>query len=663
MYTNHDRLSGAVTAPAKPSKRSGWVTPLANVGWKAFQALNRLIPESQAIWPKWAPRPLLKSYERSKPPLGFPRMTDSLCPRCVKEVRNAIIQGETDLSALRGAHQGELKAHLLEKDGRILMQKTCEKHGNFEDIISSDPEFTRRIEELFLGRDFMCTDDKEVHDHGSSTIKYGRGAVLTVDLTNRCNMMCNPCFMDANQVGYVHEPDFEDIKDILDRGVSYKPRRQAMILFSGGEPTIVPHFLDACRYAKKVGYYSILAATNGIAFAQSKDFCRQAREAGLDGVYLQFDGASEEANSHRHVGNLFDVKLHAINNLSEVGVKITLVTTIINGVNNDHVGKVVEFAAQNIDKVRTIAFQPVSFTGRDEDIDEATRRSQRYTLADLAHDLKGQLDGEIEPMRDWYPLSSFSAFSSVLDMIQGPEADWGWSSCNCHPNCGIFTVLVVNTRTKEWAPLYRFFDYEQFLRDVATITDTARGRRLTTAQFALSLLRNLDATKAPKDFPVGAIKSMFQPNTKGVDMKADREGDDLIHLKRPADDWKVLALEGMWFQDLFNYDFRRTEMCVIPYGTQEGEISFCAYNTGAGWRQVIENIYMSATTTEWHKDMGRHTVYAAQKEVPLAQTQTDVIRVDEIRLVGESDNGDPAEFSQVQPSERPTKALAPYRNA
>jgi len=34
---------------------------------------------------------------------------------------------------------------------------------------------------------------------------YGRGSVLTVDLTNRCNMMCDPCFMDANQVGYVHE--------------------------------------------------------------------------------------------------------------------------------------------------------------------------------------------------------------------------------------------------------------------------------------------------------------------------------------------------------------------------------------------------------------------------------------------------------------------------
>ena len=58
----------------------------------------------------------------------------------------------------------------------------------------------------------------------------------------------------------------------------------------------------------------------------------------------------------------------------------------------------------------------------------------------------------------------------------------------------------------------------------------------------------------------------------------------------------------MWFQDLWNYDFRRTEMCVIPYGTQEGEISFCAYNTGVGWRKIIEQMRMVATTKDWYNE-------------------------------------------------------------
>ena len=73
----------------------------------------------------------------------------------------------------------------------------------------------------------------------------------------------------------------------------------------------------------------------------------------------------------------------------------------------------------------------------------------------------------------------------------------------------------------------------------------------------------------------------------------------------------------MWFQDLFNYDFRRTEMCVIPYGTQEGEISFCAYNTGVGWRQIIENMHKTANLAEWYTEHGRHPVYAKGKNVPL----------------------------------------------
>jgi len=73
----------------------------------------------------------------------------------------------------------------------------------------------------------------------------------------------------------------------------------------------------------------------------------------------------------------------------------------------------------------------------------------------------------------------------------------------------------------------------------------------------------------------------------------------------------------MWFQDLFNYDFRRTEMCIIPYGTQMGEISFCAYNTGAGWRNVIEKMKANATVAEWFAKHGRHPVHAKGRDLEL----------------------------------------------
>jgi uncharacterized radical SAM superfamily Fe-S cluster-containing enzyme len=602
-------------------KTSNIISNLSDVAWKVFQSVNKRLPEGEAIRPTWAPGPLLKSYERTSPPLGFPRETDSLCPRCVKEVRDAVITGEVALETLMHSHPGELKAQILEEDGKVIMRKTCPKHGEFTDVMATDPKFLERIESLFYGRDFRAAEDANVHRHGTSNIKFGRGAVLTVDLTNRCNMMCNPCFMDANQVGYVHEPTFEDTKAILDRAVSFKPKRQVIILFSGGEPTISPYYLEAVAYAKKIGFYRILAATNGIRFAEDIEFCKAAKAAGQHGVYLQFDGVSEEKNKHRGVGNLFEVKLKAIENLASVGIKVTLVTTIVNALNNDGIGQIVEFAAKNIDKVQTIAFQPVSFTGRDEEISDELRTKQRYTLAGMAHDLEDQLGGRVKALRDWFPLSSYSAFTSVMDMLQGADAPWGWSSCNCHPNCGIFSLMVVNKKTGSITSLFEFFNYEQFMKDVAVITDTARGQKLSYAQLGMAIMRNFDATRAPEGFPISQIINLFKPSATSANSDRNDRMKTQHNSEDPNDVWRVLCVEGMWFQDLFNYDFRRTEMCVIPYGTQEGEISFCAYNTGVGWRQIIENMHKTASLSEWYQENGRHAVYAKGKNVPLKSTK------------------------------------------
>ena len=253
------------------------VTVAATGAWAVFERLNRVAPNASPT-PKWSDKPLLKSWEKSKPPLGWPRSTDSLCPKCVPEIRQQILDGHLPVDILMNEKVGELKAQIVEKDGKIWMVKDCPKHGHFEDLMSIDTEFTRHLEEVFPGRDIKAHSDEHLHHHGSSTVRYGRGAVLTIDLTNRCNMMCDPCFMDANQVGFVHELTWEDIQTLLDNAISIKPKRQMSVQFSGGEPTISPYFLDAVSYARKVGYTSVQAATNGIEFAKSAEFCRKAAE-------------------------------------------------------------------------------------------------------------------------------------------------------------------------------------------------------------------------------------------------------------------------------------------------------------------------------------------------------------------------------------------------
>ena len=365
------------------------LTYVARGGWAIFERFNRVRP-NPSFTPKWSEKPLLKSYQKTKPPLGWPRTTDSLCPKCIPEIRQQIVDGKLPHEILLNERVGEIKAQIIERNGEILMVKDCEKHGHFEDVMSNDPAFFKHLEEVFPGRDIRAHNDERLHKHGTSTIKHGRGSVLTIDLTNRCNMMCDPCFMDANQVGFVHELTWEDIKTLLDNAISIKPRRQMSVQFSGGEPTMSPFFLDAVRYAREVGYNSVQAATNGIEFAKSPEFCKQAAEAGLRYAYLQFDGIGNAANEHRKVGNLFDVKLRAIENLHSAGVDIVPVTTIINGINNEQVGRIIQFALDNPKKIPFCSFQPVSFTGRDEAVTDERRTAQRYTLSHLAHDVKDQ---------------------------------------------------------------------------------------------------------------------------------------------------------------------------------------------------------------------------------------------------------------------------------
>ncbi len=605
------------------------IAKAAGVTFDTIQFFNKHRP-TPSFTPQWSEKPLLKSWEKTKPTLGWPRTTDSLCPGCVKEAREEIFAGRKDWRDLMHEKVGEIKAQIIERDGQIWMVKDCPKHGRYEDLMAVDSNFLAWIEKNFPGRDIPAHNDEGLHKHGSSTVRYGRGSVLTVDLTNRCNMMCDPCFMDANQVGYVHELSWEEITEILDNAIKIKPRRQMSVQFSGGEPTMHPYFVDAIRYSRKLGYNSVQSATNGIEFAKSKEFCRKAFEAGLRYAYLQFDGIGNDANSHRQVGNLFDVKLRAIENMHAAGIEIILVVTIVNNVNNDQVGAIVKFAMENPKKISFVAFQPVSFTGRDEDITPERRLRQRYTLSHLARDVSRQV-GKVEPTRDWFPISLVSVFSSFADLIHGPQSQWGTVSCGCHPNCGIGTALMINKETKEWAPVPRFLDVPQLVKDTQKITDAARTKWFSNLMMGLALLKNYKPFEAPKSLALIDLWKKFDkswgltgdPKKKYGSSGPDRTYEDT--LKRRSDPWNFLFVAGMWFQDLFNYDFRRTEMCIIPYATQQGEISFCAYNTGIGWRKILENMYKNATVAQWYRTHGKHEIYAKGKSVNLGSYEHSLV--------------------------------------
>src|ERR1044072_9804160 len=141
---------------------------------------------------------------------------------------------------------------------------------------------------------------------------------------------------------------------------------------------------------------------------------------------------------------------------------------------------------------------------------------------------------------------------------------------------------------------------------------------MSNLMMGLALLKHYNPYNSPSNFTLYELFKKFDKSFGLTGKDYGRVGrartEQAIDVRR-SDRWNFLFIAGMWFQDLFNYDFRRTEMCLIPYGTQEGEISFCAYNTGVGWRQIIENMHKTANLGEWYSEHGRHPVYAKDKRV------------------------------------------------
>ncbi len=159
-----------------------------------------------------------------------------------------------------------------------------------------------------------------------------------------------------------------------------------------------------------------------------------------------------------------------------------------------------------------------------------------------------------------------------------------------------------------------FLNADRWAKDVARINDAARGKWLSVIGMTLALARNYDPFQTPTHFKLTDMLKKLDKTFGATGKSYGKVGKDRTIAdieQRRRDRWNFLFIAGMWFQDLFNYDFRR------PYATQEGEISFCAYNTGVGWRNIIEKMHMTATLTKWYEEHGKHEIFAGGKSVPL----------------------------------------------
>ncbi|RLG35167.1 radical SAM protein, partial [Methanosarcinales archaeon] len=246
-----------------------------------------------------------------------------------------------------------IDAEIFEKEGKILIKKRCPEDGDFEDLYWSDATSFYRFKEFevdgtgvlnpMVGEREGCPYDCGLcAEHLTTTI------LANIDLTNRCNQRCPTCFANAAVANYVVEPAIEDIEKMLRIPRNEKPVGCLAVQFAGGEPTLRNDLPDIIKMAKELGYSQIQVATNGVKFANDLNFVKKIHAAGLNTVYLQFDGLKEEVYHELRGYNALPVKLRAIENCRKGGIKsIVLVQTLAKGLNDDQIGPMIKFATSN----------------------------------------------------------------------------------------------------------------------------------------------------------------------------------------------------------------------------------------------------------------------------------------------------------------------------
>ena len=508
---------------------------------------------------------------------GLPKKTQSICPECGKII----------------------EATLMEKNGGVVMEKDCPEHGHFSDKIWTDVD-------LYLKAEKFATDGIGIHNSMNETIKDNDDTasividnqridmlsctmIANVDLTNRCNMHCPICFANANDQGYVYEPSFEEVHKMLVALRSEKPIANTAVQFAGGEPTVHPRFVDIIADAKKLGFAQIQVATNGLEFAYHYEFLKAAKEAGLNTIYLQFDGLDDETYLRVRGRKMWANKQKVLENcrrLKEDGLhspSIVLVPVIINGVNDNLVGDIVKFAFDNSDIIRAVNFQPVAFTGR---VTKEELETGRFTLTDLVDRVEKQTGYANKD--DWYPVPVVAPISKFASILLGKTK----VTFTTHPHCGLATYLFQDEKGNV-VPFPRFVDIDRFSKELNKISDKMENARFKKL-YAAKLIKLLNSCIDESKMPEGLTKKKFVDMLRGV-MGSDSK-------KALANfSWKMMLLAGMHFQDSYNYDIERVRRCGVHYITPDCRLyPFCAYNSGPEFRREIEAKF-SIPLDEWKK--------------------------------------------------------------
>ena len=176
---------------------------------------------------------------------------------------------------------------------------------------------------------------------------FQRPYVVSWNLTYRCNLKCEHCYLDAGTEPKVTDEAFADrgelstdeCRKVIDDIAAFAP--ECLTILTGGEPLLRRDILDIIRYAASKELWVVIG-TNGVLVTERLG--RTLKDAGVRGMALSLDSLdAEEHDRFRGVEGAWKNTVDGAQVLSELGLPFIVQTTVTKD-NADQLEEIAEFA-------------------------------------------------------------------------------------------------------------------------------------------------------------------------------------------------------------------------------------------------------------------------------------------------------------------------------
>lgn len=272
--------------------------------------------------------------------------TTSTCPTCLEKI----------------------PARVVRADGKVVMHKRCETHGDQRVVIASDPAFY-----------WQGTASGGCGPGGCAVTNHS--CTLIIEITDHCNLSCPACFAASSPSG-AWFMSLDELDQRLARLSDHGKGDADIVQLSGGEPTLHPDLEAMIALCFERGAGRVYVNTNGIRLATDEALCRRLSQySGRLQFYLQLDGFRRDTMAKlRGAAGLGTMKSRAVANAVAADLYVMPVMTVTRSVNLDEIGDVVRFCLEHHPNLNALILQPAFYSGR-FDVHPAVQRRPGLLVA------------------------------------------------------------------------------------------------------------------------------------------------------------------------------------------------------------------------------------------------------------------------------------------